>query len=382
MNNFRKLITHHWSLTTVLFLVVLALTFGCKKEPKEIKIGAILPLTGDAAFYGESVRNGVDFAAKEINSTGGIKGAPVLLVYEDSRGLPAEGVSAFQKLTTISEVKAIIGDAVSSVTLSFAPLAEKQKIVVMSPLSSAPAISQAGDYIFRNVPSDLMNGKSAADFLINGKGLKKLGVLFVNNDFGVGLKDAFAQRTAELGGKIIVTESYDLGSSDFRTQLAKIAHAHPDAVFIIGYAELAKALVQAKEMNMKNTFIGTGLLEDPNIITTARDAANGVLFTQLGYDPSSKDSVVTRFVDGYKRKFGVEPNIIAAYGYDALMVLAFAMNRSDLSPENIKKQLYAVKGYHGVTGEISFDSNGDITQPMGVKKIENGKFVWVNRVIE
>lgn len=367
---------------TLLGLLILIMVCCSTKQTTEIKIGAILPLTGDAAFYGESIKNGLDLAAKQINSHGGIKGANVHLIYEDSRALPAEGVSAFQKLVSIGGVKAIIGDAVSSVTLAFAPLADKQKIIVMSPLSSAPAISEAGDFIFRNVPSDLVNGKSAADFLIRDKGMRKFGVLFVNNDFGLGLKDAFAQRTAQLGGEVVATEAYDPGSSDFRTQLTKIASANPEAVFIVGYSELAQALVQAKEMKMTCTFIGTGLMEDPTILKNARDAANGVFFTQLGYDPTSKDSAVMKFVDGYKREFGVEPNIIAAYGYDALMVLSFAMNKSNLSPDDIKEQLYAVKNYSGVTGEISFDSNGDVTQPMGVKKIENGKFEWVKRVIE
>ena len=186
----------------------------------------------------------------------------------------------------------------------------------------------------------------------------------------------------DVEGDVVVAESYDPGSSDFRTQLTKIVSARPTAVFIVGYSELSQALIQAKEMDIQTTFIGTGLLEDPNILQTARDAAEGVLFTQLGYDPASDDSVVSEYVESYKQEFGEESNIIAAYGYDALSVLAFAINRSDNSSVDIKKQLYAVRGYQGVTGEITFDENGDVTQPMGVKKIENGEFVWISHVIQ
>jgi len=121
---------------------VLVQLSGCGEDAaNEVKIGVILPLTGEAAFYGESVKNGLDLAAEGANASGGIKGASISLIYEDSRAMPAEGVSAFERLASISGLSAVVGDAVSSVTLAFAPIANQREIVVMSPLSRGQAHS-------------------------------------------------------------------------------------------------------------------------------------------------------------------------------------------------------------------------------------------------
>ena len=369
------------SIVLTMALITITLTIGCAKKEREIKIGAILPLTGDAALYGESIKKGINLAVEEINEKGGIKARKVLVIYEDSKAVPAEGVSAYKKLIDIQKVPVIIGDAISSVTLAIAPIAEKEKVVVLSPLSSAPAITHAGDFIFRNVPSDLLGGKVAAHFAVKNQSLNSLAVLFINNDFGVGLKKAFSNEVKALGGKIVASEAYEQGSTDFRTQLVKIKKANPNAIFLVGYREAPQILIQAKELGLKVEFLGTGLLEDPNVVKVAKEAAEGVFFTQLQYTPDSPDPIVRNFVETFEKRYKAEPDIIAAYGYDAMKVLTFAMAKSNLTSESIKEQLYRITEFKGVTGEISFDENGDVIQPMGVKIIQNERFVWFNRKI-
>ncbi len=365
-----------------IMLPAMATSLGCaKKEDKEIKIGAILPLTGDAALYGDSLKKGVDLALTQINSKGGIKGRPVTVTYEDSKAVPAAGVAAFQKLVDVNRVIAVIGDAVSSVTLAFAPIAEKNRVVVLSPLSSAPALTNAGDFIFRNVPSDLYGGRVAAYFSVKDQGWKKIAILYINNDFGVGLKRVFLESVESLGSKIVASEAYESGTRDFRTQLLKIRATNPEAIFIVGYGEVSQILVQAKEIGLKTKFLGTGLLEDPNVIKVAKEAAEGIYFTQLQYDATSDDSIVKDFVGSFTKKYNSKPDIIAAYGYDAMLVLATAIEKSNLTSEGIRDQLYKIKNFHGVTGDIAFDKNGDVIQPMGIKTVKNGEFVWLKKKI-
>jgi len=374
----------YWIGIIVIVILALAITLvvtQTKKWPKEIKIGAVLPLTGDAALYGQNIKKGIDLATAEINQKGGIHGGRITVKYEDSKANPTEGVSAFNQLVDIYGVPAVIGDAVSSVTLAIAPIADRKKVVVLSPLSSAPAITQAGDFIFRNVPSDLFGGRVAAYFAARDRGWKSLAILYVNNDFGNGLKEVFSKWVELLGSKIVASEAYEQSSTDFRTQLIKIKQANPDAIFLIGYREAPQILIQAKELGVKSYFLGTGLLEDPKVIDLAKQASEGVFFTQLQYTPDSPGSDVKRFVDNFKNKYGSKADIIAAYGYDAMKVLAFAMEKSDLSSEKIKYELYKVKDFKGITGEISFDENGDVIQPMGVKIIQNGEFTWYKRII-
>lgn len=365
-----------------IMLPAMVTSLGCaKKEDKEIKIGAILPLTGDAALYGDSLKKGVDLALTQINSKGGIKGRPVTVNYEDSKAVPADGVAAFKKLVDVNRVIAVIGDAVSSVTLAFAPIAEKNRVVVLSPLSSAPALTNAGDFIFRNVPSDLYGGRVAAYFSVKDQGWKKIAILYINNDFGVGLKRVFWESVESLGSKIVAGEGYEAGGRDFRTQLLKIRATNPEAIFIIGYGEVSQILIQAKEIGLKTKFLGTGLLEDPNVIKLAKEAAEGIYFTQLQYDATSDDSIVKDFVGLFTRKYNSKPDIIAAYGYDAMLVLATAIEKSNLTSGGIRDQLYKIKNFHGVTGDIAFDKNGDVIQPMGIKTVKNGEFVWLKKKI-
>lgn len=170
-----------WIGVGIVAIVILAIgliAIQTKKEPGEIKIGAILPLTGDSALYGESIKKGIDLAVEQINSEEGVKGRKVTVIYEDSKAVPSVGVASFQKLISIHRVPVVIGDAVSSVTLAIAPIAEKNKVVILSPLSSAPAITEAGDFIFRNVPSDLFGGGSSCLFCCKKTKLAKFGYSF------------------------------------------------------------------------------------------------------------------------------------------------------------------------------------------------------------
>jgi branched-chain amino acid transport system substrate-binding protein len=366
-----------------IFIISLTFVFfGCAtKAQNEIKIGAILPLTGDAALYGEEIKKGVDLAVEQINSKGGIKGKLVKVIYEDSRAVPADGVAAFQKLVDVNQVKAVIGDAVSSVTLAIVPIAEQNKVVVLSPLSSAPALTNAGRFIFRNVPSDLYGGRVAAYFAVKDQGWNKLAVLYINNDFGVGLRRVFSENVKSLGGRVVAAEAYEPGAGDFRTQLFKIRATDPEAIFVVGYGELSQVLIQAKEIGLKAHFLGTGLLEDPNVVKVAKNAAEGIYFTQLQYDATSADPVVTDFVNAFTKRYNAKPDIIAAYGYDAMKVLAYATQGSDLTSEGIRDQLHKIMNFHGVTGDITFDRNGDVIQPMGIKIVRNGEFVWYKKTV-
>lgn len=367
---------------TTLLLVVAGAFFQLGCPPKgDIKIGAVLPLSGDAATYGASIKKGIDLAIRQVNAEGGVGGRKIAVLYEDSKASPSDGVTAFQKLVDVNKVTAVIGDAVSSVTLAIAPVAQRKRVVVLSPLSSAPAITDAGDFIFRNVPSDFLNGRAAAYFAVKDQGWKKLAVLFINNDFGTGLNHVFSSVVSSLGGQVVASESYEQGATDFRTQLLKIKSSQPDAVFLVGYKEAPQILIQEKELGLAAKFIGTGLLEDPNVVNLAKGAAEGVYFTQLPFDASSTDSVVKRFVNDFTRLYGSKPDIISAYGYDAANILAHAMAGGKLTADALKDALYGTKDFPGVTGSVTFDKNGDVLQPMGVKIIKNGSFEWYKKQV-
>jgi branched-chain amino acid transport system substrate-binding protein len=166
----------------VILAVVLIVT-QTRKGEKEIKIGVILPLTGDGASLGEDCKNGIEIAKDEFNE----KGMKIVLFYEDSQGKPDKAINAFYKLVGTG-VKIIIGDLFSSPTLAIAPLAEKNKVFIFSPGASNPKLSGISRYVFRNYPSDNFEGEIIAKY-IKKKGYSKVALLYPNNEYGVGLKN-------------------------------------------------------------------------------------------------------------------------------------------------------------------------------------------------
>ena len=129
-------------ISTLVVLVVLVLggivvwkTLG-PREPGEIRLGAVLPLTGDIASYGKNAQSGIDLAVEEINS-GGVGGKRIQVIYEDDKGLASEAVKIVQKMITVDRVPLVMGSAASSVTLAMTPIANRNKVVLISPISSS-----------------------------------------------------------------------------------------------------------------------------------------------------------------------------------------------------------------------------------------------------
>jgi len=362
---------------SVVFLIFFSV--GCaKKGEKEIKIGAILPLTGDAAVWGNNTKKGIDLAVEEIGKKGGVNGKKIKIIYEDSQGLPQKGVSAIQKLITVDKVPVVIDDSMSSVTLAMAPIAEKNKVVILSTGATAPKISEAGEYIFRIWNSDDLEGKVSAKFIYEDLRLSNAIILYINNDYGKGLEDVFKREFQILGGKILLSNNFDQGDSDFKTQLAKIKDLRPEIIYLIGYPkEISIILKQASELNVGSKIIGTVTFEDPHIIQLAGKAAEGAIYP-YPIEPNKEDLVVNEFLNKYKMKYNEVPGITADVGYDAVNMIALAIKlHGGEKGEDIQKGLVMIKDFHGASGLMTFDKNGDVQKPIRMKTVRNGEFMWL-----
>lgn len=359
----------------ILGLLISLGMLGCAKKEKEIKIGVITPLTGEGATYGEATKRGVDLATEEINQKGGINGKKIRLVYEDDQIKPEVGTKVIQKLISIEKVPVIIGAFGSSVSLAIAPVAEKNKVVLFSASSTADALKDAGDYFFRNVPPNSKQGESAAEFAIEKLKAKNAAVLYMNNDYGISLAKAFENFFKQKGGSILITENYNPGDRDFRTQLSKIKDKQPSIVFYPGhYQESGLILKQAKELVIKSVFIGGDGSYSPELIIIAGDAAEGSYYTLMAMGYGVSDEEIKRFTDVFKSKYGVEPDVYSAYAYDALKIIAQAIQNGGYNSEGIKNALYRTKDFKGVTGTTSFDKFGEVDKPFYIYKVKNGKF--------
>ncbi len=366
----------NYSLAVCLVLLIICAQ-SCKpiKEETVIKIGAIMPLTGDGAKYGETAKNAINLAIDEINEKKSTK-KKIEVIFEDSKGDPKTGVLAVQMLISTHNVPVIIGGLFSSVTLAVSPILNKNKVVLLSPTSSAPEITNAGDYIFRNCASDIFEGNIMAEFSIRKMKLEKVAILYVNNDYGLGIKDVFTTNYIKLGGEILISETFDQGTTDFRLQLSKIKKYNPDAIYIIGYKELAQLLRQSRELDINKQFLSTVMFEDPEILKIAGDSAEGVIYSARTYDPKSNAHNIKKFVKKYVDKYNVEPDIFAALSYDAIKIISLAIleSNAELTAESIKNYIYTVKHYPGIVGDTTFDKNGDVIQQAVIKIVRGGKF--------
>jgi len=355
-------------------------TGGCRRSEglnpaADIVIGATLPLTGDAAAWGKNTQDGIELALQGVNGQGGVRGRKVRVQYEDTRALAKDAVSAYNKLVSIDKVAAIIDDSVSSCTLAMAPLATRDRVAILATGATAPSISGISPYVFRIWNSDAYEGEVAASHAVEIAGLKKLAILYINNDYGVGLRQVFAEQVQKKGGQIVATEAFDQSATDMRAQLTKIKGAAPDGIYLVGYPkEIPIALRQAKELGLNVAKIGTVAMQDEQLTKAAGDAAEGLVFP---YPKEPLTEETKRFKEAFKTKYGKEPGITADVGFDAVNMIVAAMKASSgAGGDQIRDGLKSLKDFPGASGVMSFDTKGDVHKPMGMRLVKNGSFVW------
>ena len=367
-----------WMMVSIAVIVslsvgILSLT-GCKKEPEVYKIGAIAPLTGEGATYGEAMKKGIDLAVEEINKRGGINGVKLVVIYRDSKLVPKEAISAFRYLVTAEKIPVILGAAASSVSLTLAPLANESRVVLLSSISTADALREAGDYFFRNIPPNRNQAKTAVYFIKNYLGRRKVLILYENNDYGINMDKVFSEFFNNIGGVVVDHESYESGQKDFRSILSKVKRHNPDVIYIPGtYRENALILRQARAMGIKSIFIGGDGAYSPELIKIAGDAAEGFYCTLMALPKSTTSPKIVKFFKAYHKKYKEDVNVYSAYSYDALNMVALAIERGGYTGEGIKNALYKI-AYDGVTGKTQFDEYGEVDKPYFIYVVKEKKF--------
>lgn len=371
------------TLQTIIWIVIIVVIIGviwyvASRKPAEeeaIKIGAILPLTGKAASYGESAKVALDLALEEINKQGGINGRNIELIYEDSQGQSQMGVSAANKLITLDKINIILGPVMSSVTLAVAPIVEENKVILVT-ISSAPDITYAGDYVFRNREKTTQQSEKMADFIFNTLGIKEIATLFMNDDTGKAHHSTLVENFEKLGGEVLISETYNPGAVDFRTQLTKIKAVNPEVIHLASKPkDVGMILKQAKELAIEAQFVGTSGSEGEEVIELAGEAAEGLVYSVPSGDITKPG--VAEFYEKYREKHEKGYVEVGALFYDSLKIITMLMKECEnpLDTNCLKEKLYQVKDYQGASGKTSFDEYGDATKTVILKTIKNGQFV-------
>lgn len=345
-----------------------------KKDDQSYKIGVITPLTGTRATYGAATKRGVDLAAEKINKQGGVNGVRIDIIYEDSQGEPALATNALQKLINVNNVPVVLGAFRSAETQAIAPIAEKQKVILFSASSTADDIKYAGDYIFRNVPTNSDQGTTAALFVLQFLEKKKAAVLYQNDDYGKSLAEAFIRSFQERGGSVVVKETFESKQRDYKTVLAKVKQKRPEVVFFPGnYEECAIILKQARELRFMEPFVGGDGAYSPQLFEIGGRAVENSYYTLMAMGYGISDDLIEFFRRSFIEKYAEEPDVYSAYAYDAIITIAEAIKQSAYSADSIKGALYRME-FKGITGITRFDSYGEVTKPYYLYQAKKGNF--------
>lgn len=338
-----------------------------------VKIGAVQPLSGKISVYGEGFQRAIDLAVEEINNAGGIKGKKLEVVYEDNLSTAQGSVSALQKLISIEKLPVVIGPAASSNFLAACPIAQREETVFIGAESAASDISKCGSYVFRVFPSDMLQGIGVAE-LAQELGYSEVALTYINNDWGVGLADVFKSK---FKGKIVEEFAHDEGKADYRSEIMRLKRKKPVAVVNLTYIKEGGAILkQAYEMNSTPKWLMGSASKSPKLVELAGKTAEGIIGT---YPTFAKEGAL---YDHYKQAFAAKyPEkklpIFGEYNYDMVHLLAKAMNNAEaLNADAIRRSLMqSSKGFEGITGEKSFDENGDVGATYGRWTVKDGKIV-------
>ncbi|MCK9547194.1 MAG: ABC transporter substrate-binding protein [Sphaerochaeta sp.] len=344
------------------------------KESASPKIGFIGPMTGDNANYGVLSNNSAMLAVEQFNARGGIDGKiPVVLVTEDSEGVAEKGLSAIEKLSSSDKIVGLVGPVFTGVSFAVGERVQNEGIVMLSPSATHADITNIGDYVFRTVVSDGLQGEVAGTYFANVLGYKTIGVLYAKNDYSQGLYEGMSASFVANGGTITIAESFNVGDKDFKTQLTKIRSANPQAIYIPNYtAEMAQILEQASQLGMRIPFLSCDGFSNPDIYNLAGDFTDGVIY--VGPAKVKESPSFAKFVADYTSKYGVGPDSFATNAFDGTNILLAAMDKvykatGKFDRKAVRDEVAATKDYAGVSGTINFAENGDLIAYQGLYKV-------------
>jgi branched-chain amino acid transport system substrate-binding protein len=372
-------------LTVILFSAAIFSSCGGASDSgqaAEIVIGEFGSLTGSTATFGISTKNGIDMAVDQINQSGGLLGKQVRVIVEDDQGRPEEAQTVVTKLITSDNVVAILGEVASSRTLAAAPVAQQNRIPMITPSSTNPRVTEVGDYIFRVCFIDPFQGLVMAKFAANSLKIRNVAVLRdIKNDYSVGLADVFIENFRNMGGTIVADESYSEGDTDFSAQLTSIKARNPQAVFVPGYyTEVGLIARQAKQLGLNAPLMGGDGWDSPSLVEIGGEALNGSYFSNH-YSVNDPSPAIQKFVSDYRARFGEAPDALAGLAFDAANILFDAIRRAN-STEGpaVRDAIAQTRDFAGVTGSITLDENRNAVKPAVVLRITDGKLEYLETI--
>ena len=363
-----------------LFLMAFALG-GCGDtgDANTLYVAVACPITGQGADFGKTIKGGVKLAVKEINDAGGIGGRKIKIIWKDDEGTEKAAGNVARQIAAMDKVLAIVGHFNSSCSLTGKPIYKEAGIPAMSPGSTNPNVCKGSDWYFRNIFTDTMQGQQLARYCKNQLKSKKVAVFYDNDDYGKGLRDTFMGPAKKIG-LLVKDYSFTRDDRDFRPLIRKAMAEGIDTIFISGlYHQGGQIGQQAREVGFRGAMLGADGLRNEGLIKAGGEGVEGMyvsdpfLLGTLGQEGR-------KWVQAYRALHNNEPDAWAAFSYDAMKMIAVAIEKGGATREGIRDYLASItdpdKAFKGITGLTYFDENGDcISKSTSMAIVKNGKFV-------
>lgn len=343
--------------TLYLTLLLLLFSFGCTDQT--IRLGVVVPSTGVDQPYGEVIRRGIELAYEEIQAQ---PDNHIELIIVDSESKPETAAAKLEEVFDQGALAAV-GGITSDEVGAMLEVVDRYDRVLLSPSASAPELSGISRNFYRIIPSDYTAATKMADFAVRAIEAKTMVLVTEERAFARGIESVFKPAYEELGGQVIETISIPVGLGEMSGLMERVVTLNPDAVYLAAYEARVGAMIQSlRQLNYQGRILTTSAFAKTSAIARAGQDAEGVLLTQSVFEPDSEHAHVQKFVNAYEERYGEKPDIFAAYGYDAMKVLATAISgRPNLASE-VHKGMREIKDMPGVTGSISFNEKGDIVK--------------------
>lgn len=364
-------------------IMALSLLAGCgsgkaSKGDDKIYIACGAPFTGDDAQYGNFFKKALDMKADEINAAGGINGKMIQIDYFDDKSTPKEASNIAQMVTSDEKYIAEIGSYNSTCVLAGAPIYQEAGMVQIAPTAGHPDITKANDHLFRLQNSNDVEYTWLANVAVNKIGAKKIAIVHLENDSGIVLSQILNEQIPQMGGEVVLTESYVQGQvSDYSSILTKLKAAQPELIICVtSYNDMGTMLQQAKQIDLGDVkWVSSGMIYSDDFLKLAGDAGEGV-YSMTIFFADNPDESIANFTKKYRELYNNEsPNYFATNAYEALALIESALNSGATDRESLYQELLKIKEWNGETGYATFDNDRMVNRDMTVIKVENGQWI-------
>jgi branched-chain amino acid transport system substrate-binding protein len=367
----------HIGISMLLIAIIYFLT-GCTKimEPNEIIIGVAWPFASDNNQFNE----GIDMAVKEINENGGINGQELKLYKADDNSEATKGIAIAKSFSEEKSVRAVIGHRSSYVSLPASAIYEEAGLVMLSPTSTAPELTQKNNqFIFRIIPNDDEIARKLAEYLA-GQGLKRMVIYYSDDTYGKGLANSFEDHARLFGITIVDRINYYSGTDELKRLHSKWQAFGYDGIFIAtSLQEGSQFIYDAGQAGINGPFAAGDALDSPELSVIGIAGAEGIIIGSV-FDPGGSEQAES-FVNNFIKLYGETPEMYAALGYDAVKILAAAIENTNGSDRiSVVDGLRDLGEWTGVCGVHELSESGDDGGDLVVlKQLQDGEFISLEK---